>query len=362
MGATAAAQDAPTLKIGDAAPTLDVDSWVVGQAIDGFDDGDVYVVEFWATWCGPCRQSMPHLAALQKQWRDDGVHIVGVTKETEDVVQDFLAERPDVGYALASDPDESVDASYMQAFGKQGIPTAFIVGRTGHVEWVGHPQRMDAVLEAVVEDRFDRDVFATWQAEHTARQRKLAELRKAEDWDAALDVAEQLVADHTQDEALYGPATSHELVRAQIMLTRGTALDDAYEYADTIIKRRWDEANFLNNLAWFITTEEGLKRRDLDLALTASVRSNLLTHASNAAYLDTLARIYYEQGDLGAAVRYQRDAVRHLEQPHPGIVEVLEKYEKEAADADLDIPPADVTPPSAPAPKPTPRTEKVKET
>src|ERR1051325_1895884 len=68
------------LTAGDKAPPLTIEKWVKGEPITGFEKGRVYVVEFWATWCGPCVASMPHLSELQKEY-GDRVTIIGVTKE-----------------------------------------------------------------------------------------------------------------------------------------------------------------------------------------------------------------------------------------------------------------------------------------
>jgi thiol-disulfide isomerase/thioredoxin len=55
------------LAIGDNAPAISIDHWVKGEDFDTFEDGQVYVMEFWATWCGPCITTMPHLSGLHAE-------------------------------------------------------------------------------------------------------------------------------------------------------------------------------------------------------------------------------------------------------------------------------------------------------
>src|SRR5438067_12699343 len=73
------AQQAPalTLNIGDPAPPLWVREWIKGTPVQRLEKGKVYVIEFWATWCGPCIASMPHLSALATKYKDQ-VTVIGI--------------------------------------------------------------------------------------------------------------------------------------------------------------------------------------------------------------------------------------------------------------------------------------------
>ncbi len=89
---------ADLLTIGSNAPALDIEHWVQNgngkfKPVTKFVNGKVYVVEFWATWCGPCIQSMPHLAKLQTEYADKGVQLISISDEDLETVEKFL-DRP----------------------------------------------------------------------------------------------------------------------------------------------------------------------------------------------------------------------------------------------------------------------------
>jgi thiol-disulfide isomerase/thioredoxin len=138
----------PSLKIGDRAPPLEAMSWIKGKPVAKFEPGRVYVVEFWATWCVPCKEQMPHLSALQKK-HEDNLTVVGVdARETErgdahpEAVRKFVAKQGDrMAYTVAMDDPqkEPIFNAWMTAAGAYGLPTSFVVDRQGRVVWVGHP-------------------------------------------------------------------------------------------------------------------------------------------------------------------------------------------------------------------------------
>lgn len=155
----------PTLKAGQPAPAFQVESFVKGDAFTSFEKGKVYVVEFWATWCGPCIAGMPHLSGLQREFRDKGVTIVGVnvwedpeyTSDTLAKVRSFVEKKGDMmEYAVAFDgASKTMDTAWMKAAGRNGIPSAFVVDQSGTIAWIGHPASLDMVLDEVTRGVWD---------------------------------------------------------------------------------------------------------------------------------------------------------------------------------------------------------------
>ena len=143
-----AAPSAWALDVGDRAPALSVKKWVVNRPVTArAARGKVLVVEFWATWCPPCRTSIPHLNKLHEKYGDKQVVICGITSESPAKVQEFIKSTP-MKYHVGIDSGKT-GAVYMK--GVRGIPHAFVVDREGKVAWHGHPMGgMDAAIEKLV--------------------------------------------------------------------------------------------------------------------------------------------------------------------------------------------------------------------
>lgn len=150
---------AATLNIGDPAPSLQIAHWVKGSPVDGFETGRVYVVEFWATWCGPCKESIPHLTELAHQFQDK-VTFIGVDvmeQDTNTVVKFVHREGGKMDYHVAIDRPEGVMAdTWLKAAGQNGIPSAFVVDGAGRIAWIGHPMdSLDKTLDQVLAGTWD---------------------------------------------------------------------------------------------------------------------------------------------------------------------------------------------------------------
>lgn len=180
----------PTLKPGMPPPALSVGSWVKGDPVL-IEPGKVYVVEFWATWCGPCLQSIPHLTELAKKYAGK-VNFVGVSvwergRDIEGLVGKFVKDMgAKMEYTVAlDDADGTMAKTWMQAAGQGGIPSAFIINGDRKIVWIGHPMSMDTALEQVTAGTFDLaasikqfDADQAREAERGARFARLGELRK----------------------------------------------------------------------------------------------------------------------------------------------------------------------------------------
>jgi len=95
------------------APPIRVSAFLKGEPVTAFQKGQVYAIDFWATWCGPCRESIPHLTGLQKKYGDK-VRIVGVSvwELWEKDVELFVKEWGDrMGYTVAADRVEGITAT-----------------------------------------------------------------------------------------------------------------------------------------------------------------------------------------------------------------------------------------------------------
>ena len=154
------------LKVGDPAPPLTVSKWLNGGEVKSLDKGKVYVLDFWATWCGPCIQAMPHLAELSREHAKAGLVVFPVTttdrRNPLDKVEAFVAKRgPKLGVPFAVCETDVMDKAWFEASGQQGIPCSFVVDKEGKVAFIGHPMELDEVLPMVLD--------GTWKGEASVK-------------------------------------------------------------------------------------------------------------------------------------------------------------------------------------------------
>jgi thiol-disulfide isomerase/thioredoxin len=329
----------PTLTINSVAPELDIEHWVQDgegffKPVTKFEKGKVYIVEFWATWCPPCVASMPHLSALQNQYRDQGLQIVSVSDEDLETVEAFLKrEAPSKNkeeatpseegakrtfaeltknYCLTTDPDGSTSSSYMQAAQRNGIPCAFIVGKSHRVEWIGHPMQIDEPLAAVLAGTWDAEKFAVEFKEEQLLNEKRMRISRALR-SGTLSEQMQLIEDELQ--TAKGTFKSQlQQLKLNLLLSRGGSPDQISEAIGSVLANLGESPNEVNNFAWTMY-QMGKAQRIKDLSIFKDVKKATELAAAKATgrmkamILDTLAHLYHLEGNLDKAIASQREAV-----------------------------------------------------
>jgi thiol-disulfide isomerase/thioredoxin len=319
-------QAAEALTIGSNAPPLNVEHWIQDgggkfKPVTKFEPGKVYVIEFWATWCGPCVASMPHLAELQKEYADKGVQIVSVSDEDLETVEGFL-ERPVRGaeggaktyrdltkaWCLTTDPDGSTYKDYMTAAGQNGIPTSFVVGKDSKIEWIGHPMQLDEVLAQVVDGKWDRDAFgAEFKAQQAMQlaQAEIAALLEKGDIDAVVRKIDELSKD-VDDIGL-------QIFKLQVLL-RGKKSDEAATLLKKLYAKGAEDPAMVDMLAWNVY-EMGsqlklLNAEMIDASISATeAAAKKAEDELKSSLLDTLAHYYFAKGDLDKAIAAEEKAI-----------------------------------------------------
>ena len=274
--------DIPELFIGSKAPALAINKFLNGEPVEGFEDGQVYVVEFWATWCSPCVKAFPHLSELQEKYGDD-LRIIGVNiwerttgqDERNELIESFVADQGDrMSYTVAIEEGNAMAETWMKPANQNGIPAAFIVDTTGHIAWIGHPGGMDQPLEEIIEGNFDPATAA--------------------------------------QDARNGVMVSAGMNKFMRILRSGKDLGDARQIANYLID---DYANkqpaTLNAIAWMLLTAEAPKIgiEDFKVAHRAIAVACEQTGWEDWSLLDTYALAAYKIGQTDEAIKWQRKAI-----------------------------------------------------
>lgn len=396
------------LTVGSVAPPLDVEHWVnLGDGkfkpVTEFAEGHIYVVEFWATWCGPCIASMPHLAELQREFSDDDVQIISISDEPLKTVKTFLKRKVKAtkskkdpkgekkgkeegkeetkdapspktygeltsAYCLTTDPDRGSHDAYMKAAVQNGIPTSFIVGKTGDIEWVGHPMNLDEPLKEIIAGQWDREAFAKTfrqQQEFKLIVRNAMDLVDEDRYDDSLQMLIEAgnVADGRFKKSSELYINRVQLLKFTHMAENGKA-DDALAMINSEIKAveaertrltrqrfevfvaagRHEQAaeelrslaenltsRSLNSIAWGIyeSSEESDVPAVLLEAAIHAAEVAVEADPKNPSIVDTLAHLVHATGDLDGAIELQTKAASMLKAPHKGIEKYLAELEKE---------------------------------
>jgi len=301
------------LDVGDPAPAFTITNWLKGQPQDlaTAKGKNIFVLDFWATWCAPCLQEIPRLTQLQAKYADQGVVVIGVTGPARgqqlSQVTKFLAERGDaMGYTVAWDQADQMWANYLAAAGGIGIPYLFLIDKDGRIAWHGIASPdMERVLDALIAGTYNVDEELRRRQVAAKVEQTLPRFGEAvgrKDWPTALAVLDEvLVADPTHERAIYAAY--------QIRVNETHDRPAARRWAEGFIEKNKDNAAALLALTRFLLTVEEPGNRAPDLLLRAAQRAYELRGAKDADAAAIYARAAHHVGRLDEAVRVLTEAL-----------------------------------------------------
>ncbi len=307
------------VKIGEAPPALQVGKWAQGEPVTGFEKGKTYIVEFWATWCGPCRVSIPHLNEIHQKFKDKGLIVIGQDcwENDETLVAPFIKKMGDkMTYRVAFDnkegnPKGTMAETWMLAAGQNGIPTAFIVNPDGVLAWIGHPMNLnDGIIASIIDRTFDIQKSAAEflnQGKINALQQAFDKGIRSKDWAAASEAVSELgkVGDKDQAQGM-----------RVYLLTSQRDYKGAFEVLESIHPKSDTQkpsnqaAQAFNQFAWGIAIDSAATAEDLALGSKAADRGIALAEDGGAAILDTQARLLFRSNKRDEAIRAEEKAIQ----------------------------------------------------
>lgn len=284
--------------------------WLQGEPLRAFEPGVVYVFEFWATWCGPCIQAMPHMESLHRHFeKRKDVRITGVNvmdRVAPEKLMPFLKTRKlDITYPMAVDTgDRPVQTRWLKPLGIDGIPHTLVV-KDGAIIWRGHPTALNADLL----DGFSKSGYRAGGPKPKTKADLRRELRPKVD--AALGKAFRsdragahkdlrVLVVETDDAGVSLPL----LVEGMAILARAEADAEALALARLIIELYPDNRDALRAAGDFATASGELLERDLPFGLTCADRMLALDPNDRDA-LALKAEGLYRKGDRDAAIAIQ---------------------------------------------------------
>lgn len=315
----ATAQDEVTLRIGDPAPPVKYSKWLKGTPVESFTGDGLYVMEFWATWCGPCKAAMPHLTELQKEYEGKATFIgVGVWEKVKEgqpyesslpmVTKYVEGNTANMGYSVIADNnDQFMGNNWLKAAGQNGIPSTFII-KDQKIIWMGHPLALDTTLPKIINGSYNMQSFKTaYEKRAEASRKQMAGMKaamepvtaalKAKDYKKAFELMEKAKADQ--------PILKISMDNLKFTtLLKDFSQEEAIAFATEWAK---DFKSAPSYVLMGVNEEEGLSKNTYLWAAKNFESTN--TAPANPMVYNLLASVYAKSGDYTNAVLNQEKAI-----------------------------------------------------
>lgn len=256
------------LGVGDIAPPLVISTFIRGDASVWERTSAAYIVEFWATWCGPCRDGLKQLSEIAQRYPIVSTIAISIWEDDPAAVSSFIDRFfPDIHCAIATDliPPNTANRqgimaqTWMAAAGQLFIPCAFLLNSERRIVWFGHSAGVMRPLQQYLSGDANIQTFADEcrnRTIHDQRQitleRSIVECKQRKDYLGALASINELLA--------WLPDLENEWAVAKVIAlwhTQGKTA--AIEYGDYLIQDVWHESPVnLSRFAWTLYKENKL--------------------------------------------------------------------------------------------------------
>lgn len=332
----AAPKPASVLTIGDPAPSIKTAVWLKGDKITTFKKGSVYVVEFWATWCGPCKENIPHLTELAKKykgkasiigisiWENHGAADPNTLKKVKAFVQ---SQGSKMDYHVAADDKaNSIADSWMKPANEGGIPCSFIVDGSGRVAWIGHPAKMEEALVKVFDGKMDLKAARAARETELKFTRPIDEALAKKDYPALLKIIDQAVAER--------PELEYSLTYNRLISLFHVSLEKGRLYSEKILKDSNGAPGAYHMISSIFASHDDLSKEAYRFGLTIAAKG-MEVSPENTMLNCIEAEIHFHLGDKASAVASIKKAIekakaepRTTKEFHELLDKSLKKYEK----------------------------------
>ncbi|HVK19051.1 MAG TPA: TlpA disulfide reductase family protein [Fimbriiglobus sp.] len=322
----------PALGVGDPAPALKAGKWLNGPEVKGFEADKVYVVDFWAIWCGPCIQLMPHLSELREEYKDQGLVVVAATTTDQrnplTAVQSFVEKRgPKLGFPFAVAETNDLDKAYMEAAKRDTLPSTFVIDKAGKIAFIGHPMQLDDVIPKVLD--------GTWKGKADAE----AVLKLTDDLEAAFAKSDKDPAGALADLAAIETKFPHKQkqptfqVTKVVLMAQAKKFDEARALTEAMLPKLAEKKNttLLNNLrAVWADKDLNPEKKHVALAVQAAEAVLKVEGEKHPMALLGAADAHHAAGDKAKAVEFAEKSLKLAENDDQKkfIQQQLEKYKK----------------------------------